>query len=190
MQSISNEGLRCRVGLTYHKLLGISSIPVHLIYNSVIFKTLDTNNYNLLLVNEDFLKGEPFPASGNYMHSDTLHGPFRLGYGPTSHHSELSHIQEIFANNYKTSSIIQNLTNAECMRDYGVEYVSGTYRSPHEQVGSPHTVRYITSDSPQYAMSLMRYGNTEETHEILNPSGTVFQTDSTCSTLKLKISLF
>lgn len=95
-------------------LLALSSIPVHLMYNSVIFKTLDTNDYDLLLVNDDFLDGKPFRMSqvdvGDAVMLDRAH---------------LDHIQEFFATNQHNSSLVQNLTNADCMRRYGVEFVSG-----------------------------------------------------------------
>ena len=41
-------------------LLAISSIPLHLLYNSAIFSSLCTHQYNVFLVSKDFLLGAPF----------------------------------------------------------------------------------------------------------------------------------
>ena len=41
-------------------LLAISSIPLHLLYNSAIFSSLCTHQYNVFLVSDDFLLGAPF----------------------------------------------------------------------------------------------------------------------------------
>ena len=41
-------------------LLAISSIPLHLLYNSTVFSTLCTNDYTMYLVSSEFLNGAPF----------------------------------------------------------------------------------------------------------------------------------
>ena len=41
-------------------LLAISSIPLHLLYNSAVFSSLCTHQYNLFMVSNDFLSGAPF----------------------------------------------------------------------------------------------------------------------------------
>lgn len=43
--------------------LGLSSIPLHLMYNSSFFKSLVSNKYNYLIVTEDFINGAPFNNS-------------------------------------------------------------------------------------------------------------------------------
>lgn len=43
-------------------LLGLSSIPLHLMYNSVFFSTLATNEYKLVFANETFVEGGPNSA--------------------------------------------------------------------------------------------------------------------------------
>ena len=44
-------------------LLAISSIPLHLLYNSAVFSTLSTREYDSFLVTSDFLNGAPFNAT-------------------------------------------------------------------------------------------------------------------------------
>ena len=43
-------------------LLAISSIPLHLLYNSAVFSSLCTVQYNVFLVSSEFLDGAPFNA--------------------------------------------------------------------------------------------------------------------------------
>lgn len=43
--------------------LGLSSVPLHLMYNSAFFKSLSTNDYNVLAVTDDFVNGASFNAS-------------------------------------------------------------------------------------------------------------------------------
>ena len=36
-------------------LLGVSSVPIHLLYNSAVFKTIDANEFTLVIARQDFL---------------------------------------------------------------------------------------------------------------------------------------
>ena len=55
-------------------LLAISSIPLHLLYNSAVFSSLCTSEYNVFLVSSEFLDGAPFDVSDMtvYGYSHTL----------------------------------------------------------------------------------------------------------------------
>lgn len=44
-------------------LLAISSVPLHLLYNSAVFSSLCTGQYNVYLVSSEFLDGAPFDLS-------------------------------------------------------------------------------------------------------------------------------
>lgn len=48
-------------------LLALSSIPIHLLYNSAIFQTTDNNDYSAVIAGEDFLS-----ASYNFTTTDSL----------------------------------------------------------------------------------------------------------------------
>ncbi|OAP57066.1 hypothetical protein AYL99_09179 [Fonsecaea erecta] len=39
--------------------LGLSSIPLHLMYNSAFYKSLEANDYNIYFVTQDFIDGKP-----------------------------------------------------------------------------------------------------------------------------------
>lgn len=49
--------------VTFWWLLAISSIPLHLLYNSAVFSTLCTNEYDVFLVSREFLSGAPLFSS-------------------------------------------------------------------------------------------------------------------------------
>ena len=48
------------IRVTLWWLLAISSIPLHLLYNSAVFSSLCTRQYNVFLVSNEFLLGAPF----------------------------------------------------------------------------------------------------------------------------------
>ncbi|KIW71268.1 hypothetical protein PV04_03451 [Phialophora macrospora] len=50
--------------------LGLSSVPLHLMYNSAFYKSLVTNDYNLLFVTQDFVDGKAVGAI-----NETIHNP-------------------------------------------------------------------------------------------------------------------
>ena len=53
-------------------LLATSSIPLHLLYNSAVFSTLSTRQYDAYLVTSDFLDGAPFNLTES---GDSFNGP-------------------------------------------------------------------------------------------------------------------
>lgn len=44
-------------------LIAMSSIPLHLLYNSAVFSTLSAREYSVFIVEESFLQGQPFTVS-------------------------------------------------------------------------------------------------------------------------------
>ncbi|RDW65107.1 hypothetical protein BP6252_10758 [Coleophoma cylindrospora] len=48
-------------------LLASSSVPFHLLYNSLVFTSLATNQYYWSVVTEDFLAGAPFNLTGDWV---------------------------------------------------------------------------------------------------------------------------
>lgn len=53
-------------------LLAISSVPLHLLYNSAVFSSLCTGQYNVYLVSSEFLDGAPFDLSNVPIDDDDL----------------------------------------------------------------------------------------------------------------------
>ncbi|TQN66010.1 hypothetical protein CSHISOI_09399 [Colletotrichum shisoi] len=69
-------------------LLAISSIPVHLIYNSAVFKSLSSHNYTVAVVKDSFLDNSSWSLStaeanraGDWGWDDTRVNPPNLDYG-------------------------------------------------------------------------------------------------------------
>ncbi|KAK2767475.1 hypothetical protein FQN54_003632 [Arachnomyces sp. PD_36] len=79
--------------------LGLSSIPLHLLYNSVFFSAIATNSYEVFWVTEGFLEGAPF----NKAIWD------RNGEGTL--------MQE-------RASTFDKLTNEECIRAYSQDFIT------------------------------------------------------------------
>jgi hypothetical protein len=99
-------------------ILALSSAPVHLLYNSSTFKTLDANLYEVLVVNRHFLNGQPFPTRITiHDGSITYHGDDAVIY------QKLRKIQTFFSNNYSNASAVQNMSNADCITAYGTSFV-------------------------------------------------------------------
>ncbi|KAI7216629.1 hypothetical protein KC333_g4725 [Hortaea werneckii] len=95
-------------------LLALSSIPIHLLYNSAVFKSLAANQYYIMVVNEDFLQGN---VSGNWSESSA--------YVETSL-LEAEAVQRQFTkhNAYMNDTLVHNLTNTDCMQAYASSFVS------------------------------------------------------------------
>lgn len=60
IHSLKNLRRIPRIKLILWVLLAVSSIPLHLVYNSILFSTLSNHSYQVLLVTSDFLSGAPF----------------------------------------------------------------------------------------------------------------------------------
>ncbi len=58
--SLKNLRRISRIKLILWGLLAVSSIPLHLVYNSVVFSTLSARSYTVFVVTSDFLSGAPF----------------------------------------------------------------------------------------------------------------------------------
>ena len=87
--SVRNLRHLSTVRVTLWWLLAISSIPLHLLYNSAVFSTSCTNMYDIFLVSSEFSSGAPFssPFKDSITHeiyNDTLEGLESLRKNQTS----------------------------------------------------------------------------------------------------------
>ncbi|KAK0926466.1 hypothetical protein LTR29_017860 [Friedmanniomyces endolithicus] len=103
-------------------LLGLSSIPIHFIYNSAIFKTTTANNFMVAIVNEDFLTGEPYLDQGYNVYIDQ--GVFYNQSIPLD--PGLQAIQMNASSNkaYQDPLLYERLENIDCIKLYGTSYIS------------------------------------------------------------------
>lgn len=83
-------------------LLALSSLPLHLMYNSVVFSTISTNQYHGYVVSADFISGSAY-------HSSKIHLP----------ESVIRNITLLRDN----PSLTENLTNEECINSYHKEWL-------------------------------------------------------------------
>jgi len=99
-------------------LLAISSIPIHLLFNSAVFKTLDANEYDYFVVRKDFLDGAPIVSYNPYSGSPEPVLPAK----PSQFRSELESAQKRYLDRV---SLYEYLSPRECILNYGGAFTSG-----------------------------------------------------------------
>jgi hypothetical protein len=125
---IGVNGLRNLTRISWQRrilwtLLGISSIPIHLLFNSAIFKTLVANEYFRAVVTTDFLDG------GEIMANDPYSGPSYSDFDVSSleqyrsdYHAALRSIQQQYR---ERKTMYEQLDPPECISSYGRPLMSG-----------------------------------------------------------------
>jgi hypothetical protein len=88
-------------------LLALSSIPIHLLYNSAVFKTLDDNSYTAVLAGPSFLETNYTLASTGMYPSDDEH--------ITKHHESY----------LRAPTSFKNISSTTCIDTYATYYLSG-----------------------------------------------------------------
>lgn len=94
-------------------LLALSSIPLHLLYNSTVFATLSTQEYSVFLVSSDFPTGAPFNVTPGSI--------FDSGSGPSLQPAEASTILHNYQHNI---SSLTKWDNEECIKVYTSSFIS------------------------------------------------------------------
>ena len=109
-------------------LLAISSLPLHLLYNSVVFSSLCTHEFAIFVVSSEFLEGAPFQVSpdfGGEVNSDLLTPSLR---------------------EYQVNqSSLQRLENKPCLEIYTAPYISA------------NSNLVLVSDFSNFSNSLLTY---------------------------------
>ena len=117
--------------------LALSSVPIHLLYNSAVFKTLDANTYSQVLANEEFLRIGNFSTNG-------LQGePKAAAYDVLDHYN-------------KNSTSFVRLENADCIAAYGTAFVSGHNDLITITAAQPNNAGNVTvfdGHQPQYSFN-------------------------------------
>ncbi|KAF2163976.1 hypothetical protein M409DRAFT_68213 [Zasmidium cellare ATCC 36951] len=104
-------------------VLAVSSVPIHLLYNSAVFKSIDTNQYWVVVANPQWLKGGNFsmdiPWAGAPADAYNMTIPYDQSY--------LDGLQAMWANASQTwnATAYRNMSNAECIQTYGQNFISG-----------------------------------------------------------------
>ena len=100
-------------------LLAISSIPLHLLYNSAVFSTLCTHQYNVFLVSDDFLLGAPFAMTD--LDGIDFGSAASYGYLPETWLDTLETTLQKYQNNLTALVVLEN--NA-CIEAYTAPIIS------------------------------------------------------------------
>ncbi|KAL2067586.1 hypothetical protein VTL71DRAFT_2011 [Oculimacula yallundae] len=103
-------------------LLAASSIPLHLMFNSAIFVSLTANEYIVAAVTDDFINGAKWTLDG----SDDFH-----------------HL--IVAQMQQNISTYDRLEPEECIREYGVDYLSSRR----------HTLVVVSGQNPDPLLGIL-----------------------------------
>ncbi|MCJ1434859.1 hypothetical protein MMC27_004229 [Xylographa pallens] len=99
----------------------LSSLPLHLLYNSVIFSTSQANDYMVFLVTPDFVNGAT-PSIGPYDYLPEI-GENVVGANIEAYIDTAEVIQLTTALQSNISSLTR-LENADCIRTYGTDFVT------------------------------------------------------------------
>ncbi|KAK3360958.1 hypothetical protein B0T24DRAFT_643184 [Lasiosphaeria ovina] len=105
-------------------LLALSSLPLHFLYNSVVFSSLSARNYRVLAADESFTSADyAFEADGRYDNMDNYiiggGGFYKFNATRDVVDFELRSLQRLAA-----TGGLQNLTNGECIDAYGTPFLT------------------------------------------------------------------
>jgi len=103
-------------------LLAISSIPIHLLFNSAVFKTLDANEYDYVIVREDFLEGAPMLSYDPYPNTSLYSNKTRMEEQRKKVRDRLESMRQRYLEN---TSPYDRLSPQECVSQYSGAFVSG-----------------------------------------------------------------
>ena len=125
-------------------LLALTSLPLHLLYNSAVFDTLSTHQYDVYLVSKDFASGAPFKISAGAPYNTSIEGLFNISTGApvnfTVHPSKaVFHVADDPSTAYVTRQLssfrnansdfrLKNLTARNCILTYGNLFGNSKYR--------------------------------------------------------------
>lgn len=109
--SVRNLSRITRKRTAFWWLLAITSLPLHLMYNSAVFETLSTHDYQVYTVSKDFLSGAPFESQD----SDD--------FSPEEFTQQLNSLRD------PNSGIrLRNTTTKECISTYSDAFANSKYK--------------------------------------------------------------
>jgi hypothetical protein len=130
-------------------LLGLSSVPIHLFYNSAAFKTIDANEYRIVVATPLYLQSDasqalPSNESSNMYFSDGVMG------GPA----------EVLWQVYQSQKHdFAKMTTEECLNTYDVDFMTG-HSDVIAVVSEPYpanaSIGAVTFSAPQFSSGLYK----------------------------------
>ncbi|KAK4561390.1 hypothetical protein LTR86_004707 [Recurvomyces mirabilis] len=125
---IGLASLRNLSSIRWHRVLlwcvlALSSLPIHFLYNSAVFKTIGAEDYYVAVVNEEFFNGNPFLDSYNLTYTNSRGVELTIN---ETFDNELDLLQKDISTNaaYKNASLYERLSNSDCIGTYGTPFVT------------------------------------------------------------------
>ena len=115
--SVRNLRHLSTVRVTLWWLLAVSSIPLHLLYNSAVFSTSCSNQYNAFLVSSKFLNGAPFSFTEDEFLMDPDDG-VEPEYGVEPEDELESNAFKILEGYQKNQTALERLDYKACVQIY------------------------------------------------------------------------
>ena len=95
--------------------LGMSSVPIHLLYNSAAFKTIDGNSYSVVIATPKFLESDILPLWPGNTKSDS-------GYDSKGWWNESEPLREVYLGRKHEFAL---LNVSQCFTTYHVDFLTG-----------------------------------------------------------------
>jgi len=99
-------------------LLGLSALPLHLFWNSAVFSTLQANQYDILVVSNDFVNSDTFDCN-----LENLDRPGGTRTGDMDAVSFCNFAGGLY--NSSKNGTLKYLDNVSCMKAYSEDFLSG-----------------------------------------------------------------
>ncbi|KAH7071546.1 hypothetical protein BKA63DRAFT_535404 [Paraphoma chrysanthemicola] len=101
-------------------LLGLSSAPLHLLFNSVVFANLQANNYAVIPTTEDWLEGGAYDTSSFLDYDDKA----RKSFATKLDDYRIDLTEQLVLRNGTTSLRYRNISTTTCFNLYNNMYIS------------------------------------------------------------------
>ncbi|KAL8901925.1 MAG: hypothetical protein Q9207_004966 [Kuettlingeria erythrocarpa] len=155
VQSVRNLLHISRTRALLWLVLALSSIPLHLFYNSAIFSTLSAREYDILTISPNLAAGKFFnvtavppdavdPLAWEYSYSE------EWAFLPYPH-SRLVEFGLDLLTNVRNASIWQRMDNRDCIRKYGKEFVStqGDFLAVSRALNDSFSIKFVDTAYPK-----------------------------------------
>ncbi|KAL8645139.1 MAG: hypothetical protein Q9226_007434 [Calogaya cf. arnoldii] len=157
VQNVRNLLYVSRIKAFLWLLLALSSIPLHLFYNSAIFSTLSAREYDILTIS-------PNLAAGRYFNATAV-PPDAIKPGPWNHtlsdewafppypHSRLVEFGQKLLTDFNNTSLWQRMEKKECIRKYGRQFIStqGDFLAVSHALNDSFSIKFIKTAYPKTA---------------------------------------
>lgn len=136
-------------------LLALSSIPLHLFYNSAIFSTLSAREYDILTISPNLAVGKFFNVTA--VPPDALNpGPYDHPYTdewafPPYPRCRLVEYGQSLMRDFNNTSVLQRMDNKDCIQKYGRQFIStqGHFLAVSHALNDSFSIKFIDTAYPK-----------------------------------------